>query len=206
VALITTYATLQAGVLSELHRSDLAAVLPRLIQTAEAEMFRDLPLRDLETTATGTTSGATIALPAGMAVIERLEIVSGGVSFTLDYTSPNGIEALTYGTGLPSRYTVEGAAIRLIAAPDGSYTYTLHYIPNLDALSDSNTDNWLLLNAPDVYLHAVVIQAALWTKNDAEVAKRTAFYQRAVESVRRASERKRLPVSGGLQIKPRNAR
>lgn len=202
---ISTYTELKAAVADWLDRTDLTTQIVDAIALAEAIIFREMKLRIAETTATGTTTSATITLPAGLARIERLEIVSDGVKYTLDYTSPNGIEALTQSTGLPSRYTVENGAIRIIRAPSASYTYTLFYIPSFVALSVSPT-NWVLTNAPDVYLYGTLIQMGLFTKDDAMVAKYTPLFGLAMGSVFKADESRRLPLSGGLQIKPRSVR
>lgn len=201
-----TYAELQSEMTAWGKRSDLTAKYASFITLAEASILRELKLRVNETTATGTTSGATIAIPTGCDRILRVEITANGVSYTLDYTSPNGIEPLTYSTGFPSRFTVEDGAIRLLSAPADSYTYTVYYIPNLDALSDTNTTNWALTNAPDVYLFGALEQMSHYALDQEQAAKYHGMFLGAMDSVKRVDEARRLPVSGGLQIKPRNAR
>lgn len=206
--MITDFASLQAAVASSIHRTGDAALLaemPRFVQMAEMDISRNLRLRQTESTVTGTTSGATIAIPPGMDALERLSIISYGRDFTLDYTSPNGLESLSI-ANLSSRYTVENGVIRLLAPPAGNYAYTLYIVPNLSPLSAANPTNWLILNAPDVYLYGTLIQVAAWTKDDAEFARNNPLYSQAMESIRNQDENKRLPMSGGLQIKPRRAR
>lgn len=204
--MITDYASLQAAVIDWTHRDDLAARLPLFIQLAEKEIFRDLLLRLTEVAATGTTSGETIPLPAAMASLLRVEVSAYGRRFTLDYTSPNGVEGLTVSPDVPSRYTVENGAIRLLPAPPGPLAYSVFYLPLLTALSDSNTTNWLVLNAPDVYLHGTAKQLATWAEDAEMFAKETPLLQAALDSVQGFNERQRLPASGGLQIKPRRVR
>lgn len=206
--LITDYASLQSAVASDLHRPTdalLLAELPRFVQLAETDILRALVLRQVETTVTGTTSGATIALPAGLTQIERLGLSANGVEYTLDYTSPNGVTQLTYAS-LPTRFTVENGAIRLLAPPAGLYSYTLYLIPQLTPLSVGNPVNWLLTHEPDVYFYATLAQAAGWTRDDATMAKASAGYAASIEGIRQKDARLRFPASGGLQIKPRGAR
>lgn len=206
--MITDYTTLQAAVLSNMHREGdvtLLAEMPRFVQLAELEIFRELPLRQVESASPGTTSGAAIVIPPGTAQIERISINSNGRDYSLNYTSPNGIAGLSF-VDLPTRYTIESGAIRLLSPPAANYAYTLFLIPDLTALSASNTTNWLLLNAPDVYLYAACIQAATWTGDNEMVAGFVPLYQRALDSIKRKDERKRFPASGGLQIKPRGFR
>ena len=206
--IITDYASLQAAVASDLHRPDdalLLAELPRFVQLAETDILRALVLRQTEVSVTGTTSGPTIPLPVSLNQIERIGLSYGGSAYTLDYASPNGLEHLSY-PALPTRYTVEAGAIRLLAPPSGAYDYTLYLVPQMVVLSDSNPTNWLLMNEPDVYFYATLAQAAGWTRDDATMAKASAGYAAAVEGVRQKDGRLRFPASGGLQIKPRGAR
>ena len=205
---IVDYTTLQAAVASALHRPTdtlLLAEMSRFIQLAEMDIFRELPLRQIETSATGTTTGPIIAIPAGTASIERLSIVTNGRDYSINYTSPNGVKNLSF-ADLPTRYTVENGAIRLLAPPAAAYAYTLFIIPDMTALSASNPTNWLILNAPDVYYYAVKSQAESWSLDAPAAAESIGMSEKAVASIRRKDERRRFPVSGGLQIKPRGFR
>lgn len=204
--MITDYATLQTAVIDATHRADLTSRMPTFVQLAEFEVFRELSLRITEMKASGTTSGDTIAFPAALAQIARVEIEANGRRYTLDYTSPNGIEGLTVGPDIPSRFAVEDGSIRLLPAPGGPYAYGVYFMPLLTALSDSNTTNWLILNAADVYLHATAKQVAIWAEDQELFAKHEPLLQAAMDGVQRYSERQRLPAAGGLQIKPRRAR
>lgn len=199
------YTKLQAGILDWAQRADLASKVPAFIEMAERSMFRT-PLRASETSISGTTSGDTIALPAVLNAIERLELQRDGVKYTLDYTSPNGIEALTVSGGLPSRYTIENGALRLIAAPAGDYTYTIFYLPTPDFLAAGNPSNAILASAPDVYLWGSLVELARFIIDSEQEARFLAAYTAALTSFKSADDRRRLPQSGGLQIKPRNAR
>lgn len=206
--MITDYASLQAAVASGLHRStdtDILAELPRFVQMAEQEIFRELPLRILETSVTGTTTGPTIAIPAGTASIDKLALsVNTNSSITLDYTPASAREWTA--VGQPKRYALENGVIRLLPPPDSPYAYTLYIVPDLTPLSTGNPTNWLLLNAPDVYLLGTTIQAVNWTKDGEEAARCIPMFERAIDSIRRKDARKRFPTTGGLQIKPRGVR
>jgi len=58
-----TYATLQTDVADYLHRDDLTAKMPTFVAQAEAMLFRELNLKNLETSVTGTTTDGLITLP-----------------------------------------------------------------------------------------------------------------------------------------------
>lgn len=199
---ITNRTELKTEITAWSKRTDLSAKHDDFITLAEASILRELKLRCTEASTTGTATGS-IAFPSGLGRIVRLEITSDGQRYALNYESP-GYEDTT--AGFPFAFTVQEDAIRLIPEPSGAYDYTLHYIPNLKALSDSNPTNWALTNAPDVYLFGALEQLAHYTFNDEMASKYRQMGQAAMDAVRRSDEAKRFPVSGGLQIKPRNAR
>jgi hypothetical protein len=202
----STYALLQAGVIDWAQRADLTSKAPTFIELAEHAMFRELPLRASETTLSGTTSGDTIAIPAVLNAIERVELTVGTTRYTLGYTSPNDIERLTIAAGLPTRFTVENGSIRLIATPQGAYSYSVYYLPTPDFLSSTAPSNALLSAHPDVYLWGSLTELARYIMDDQMEAKYLAAYTSAVDSIRKADERKRLPISGGLQTRVRTVR
>lgn len=206
MTIISDYATLKSEVASWSHRTDLTTTIPGLIDIAECEIFRELALRNVETSVSGTTSGDTLTFPDDAESVERIKLEYAGTSATLDYTSPNGLSALLGSLGRPSRYTVENGAIRLLAAPDGPYSYTIYYVPKLASLSDAAPSNWLLLNHADLYLKACLLQVAKYNKNPDDIVRLTQEVAAALDSVKRADERKRFPIAGGLQIKPRSYR
>lgn len=199
---ISTYAELQTAIGTHSHKESLSAQFPDFIALAETTILRELKLRVNELVVTGTATGA-ISFPATLGRVVRLEIADSGNRYVLDYASP-GYEDLALGH--PHSFTVQEDAIRLIPEPSGAYTYKLHYIPNLSPLSVSNTSNWALANCPDIYLYGSMCQLARWTKDDEEFGRYVSMFQGSMESVKRVDEARRLPVSGGLQIKPRNAR
>ena len=199
---ITDYASLLEVVADEAHRTDLAAKIPRFVQLTEAKLFNDVTLKALETSVTGTSTGGVIDLPVSIDAIQRITITTNGRDYPLDYTSPNGVVHLL--TGEPIRYTVADGEIKLL--PSTAYAYTLYYIPKASPLSASNTTNDILTNYPDVYLHGCMHYLGKHTQ-DAQLADSSLNeFNEAIDRIRRKNERARLPVSGGLQIKPRGYR
>lgn len=200
------YTEIQAEIKQWVHRTNADADIRTCIARAENEIFRELSVREIEASISGTTSGDALTFPAGAAAIERIEIQARGVKFTLSYTSPNGIELLTSSTNVPSRFLIEKELIRLIAAPAGNYSYTIFYIPLLTPLTESATTNWLSINHPDLYTKAAMYQFGMFSVDGAMVLQWKQPYLEALDSVRRSDEGRRFPIAGGLQIKVRNAR
>lgn len=196
-----TYATLQTAIADNTHRTDLTAKIPDFIALAEAFLFRELNIRDLETSTTGTTTGGLITLPADFAYLVKVTTTYGGREYTLDYGGDPRAETAT--SGLPYGYVMESGGLRLYPMAGTGYAYTIYYGMNVSPLSGSVSTNWLLDNAYDLYLQASLIEAYRYTHDTEQEARLSSLVGPMVESVRRMIERKAQPARGGLQIKPR---
>lgn len=197
-----TYSELKANIAIYMHRNDLTTVIPTFIQLAEGYLFRELSPPETEIVVTGSTVDGYAVLPADFGTLQRLTITSGGVTRALEY-----IALANVGTEVqqaPGYYSFEAGKLRIY----GTYTgqdYTLHYLPGMEALSDTNTSNWLLENAPDLYLYASCLECAKYIRDDQEGIKLQTIVTAMTDSVRRMAERKGIPAAGPLQIKVRNA-
>lgn len=193
-----TFATLKTDVADYLHRTDLTAKMGTFIALAEAALFRELQIKDLAVSVTGTTTGEYATLPADFGTVVRLTATVGDSEYNLDYKAKDYTTTLSY----PNSYSLENNKLRIFGTSTGQ-AYTLYYIANIAPLSDSNTTNWLLTNARDLYLYATAMEAAKYIKDVNEIQLLAPMVAGLVESVRRLSERKGQPTSGSMQIKPR---
>ena len=57
----------------------------------------------------------------------------------------------------PRYYAITAGEIEVFPVPDGTYSTELYYYAKIDALSDSNTSNWLLEYFPDAYLYGALV-------------------------------------------------
>ena len=197
---VHTYATLQADVATYLHRSDLSDVMPSLVARAEASLFRELQIKGEEVSVSDVTVGGYALLPADFGAVSKLAITYAGSTRLLDYSNLAVIPSSA--DPAPSKYRLENGKLRIYGTSDGQ-AYTLYYLPTIAPLSDSNTSNWLLDNAADLYLYAVALEGAKHIRDDGETQKLAAMVPPLLDSVRRLAERKGQPINGGLQIKPR---
>lgn len=194
-----SYATLQTGVADYLHRTDLTTQLPSFVTLAEAVLFRELSIRDMAVSTDLTTTGEYCNLPADFGDVVKLTVTYGSTETPLDYMSP----AYSWtGTARPESYTLDNNKIRIFGASTG-FAFKLYYKPKIQALSVSNTTNWLLENAYDLYFYATALEAAKYTRDGQLMADLMPTVGALLDSVRRASERKGLPATASLQIKPR---
>lgn len=196
------YAELQASIATYMHRTDLGAFIPTAIQLAEGGLFRELSPPETETIVAGVTVGGYAVLPVDFGTLQKLTVTAGGVTRDLTYIALANVS--TDADAAPGYYTFEAGKLRIYGTSDGQ-PYTLHYLPGMGALSDSNTSNWLLANAPDLYLYASCLECAKYIRDEAQEAKLTGLVTSMTDSVRRLAERKGVPTAGSLQIKVRNA-
>jgi hypothetical protein len=99
-------------------------------------------------------------------------------------------------SGKPKFFGVVGSQLRVVPIPDSSYTGELIYYSKLAKLSNSNTTNWLLTKAPDVYLYGSLLQAAPYLQDDARIQVWAGLYKAGIEELQIADERG--ATSGGV--------
>lgn len=194
------YTSLQTQIASYLHRTDLAAQIPMFIELAEAYLFRELHIKEMQISVDGTTTGGYATLPTDFGSVSRLSVTYNGAARTLDYIALADTPIAT--TSAPGYYSLENNKLRIWGASDGQ-TYTLYYIPAIQNLSGSVATNWLLENAPELYLYASALEGAKHIRDNAETKKLTGLVGISLDSVKRFSERRGQPATGSMQIKVR---
>ncbi len=179
---INTYATLKTAAANWLDRSDLTDRIPEFIALAEALFNRTLRIRAMETTvADSTPSGSKEdALPSGYLQMREIHLATSPI-VSLAYITPEIMYRIRAGStsGEPNSYTILGDNILFGPTPDSAYDYSMTYYKSFTALSDSATTNWIILNAPDLYLYGTLLQAEPFLMND----NRVALWERAVRQI-----------------------
>lgn len=195
---INAYSDLQEDVVEYLHRTDLNTLMPTFIRRAEAFLFRELQVKDLAKSIDGTTIGEYLELPSDFEAVSKITINYGSTEYSLDYKSDPSVST----TSVPTEYSIENNQLRIFGASTGQ-AYKLYYISKIQALSTSNTSNWLLDTAPDLYFYTTALEAAKHIRDLEQVQTLTGYVNPLLDSVRRKSERKGQPTNGSLQIKAR---
>ena len=85
---INSYSTLCDAVGRWLYRDDLTSTIPDFIALAESRINRDLALRAMETSATGTLSGSSFTAPSDLSKAQRLCIAANSQTVELRYVPP----------------------------------------------------------------------------------------------------------------------
>lgn len=199
---ITNYTQLKSSIASWLARSgdtDLDAVIPDFITLAEVRINRELRLRAMEDRIVGTVSTEFIALPTGFLEMRLFQLNTDPIT-RLEYVSPDWLARTvnSSNTGQPRYFTILNDEIQLGPAPDASYEAEMVFWKKFDALSDSTTTNWLLTNAPDVYLFGALAEGAAYLQDAAAHQAYDARYQAAVARLQGHDEKGKW--SGALLV------
>ncbi len=196
---IATYTDLKTSIASWLNRDDLTSVIPDFISLAEAGINRDLRHYKMIERADATLDSRYVQLPADWMETVRFSITSGN-TYRLELVSRDDMLEYRQKTadtsGRPRFYANIGDTIEVFPTPDADYTMQLQYYAKTPALSDSNASNWLLLDAPDVYLYGTLIQSAPYLQDDARTQTWAALYAAALQSLQKASDDTRFAGSG----------
>ncbi|WP_423156438.1 phage adaptor protein [Stenotrophomonas maltophilia] len=169
MATVVDYATLKAAVADELARADLNNAVPGFIQLAEADLNRQLRVRQMQATATGTSAGNTITLPANYREMQAVYVTFGGVKLSLKGMSPDALATnANYFGGPPIGYVEQGDTLILVNGP-GNLDYVITYFASIPALSDSNQQNWLILREPGLYLYSSLVHSAPFINDDGRI-------------------------------------
>ena len=201
MATITNYSNLQTTIADFLNRDDLTSVIPTFIQLAEAQMNRDLRHWRMEVRASGQQSAgdAYMQIPADWIETIRFHITDGGTS-PLDLMSRKAIEDKRYGredmSGTPRYYAHADSQFELFPTPNETTNTELLYFAKIPSLSDSNTTNWLLEDAPDVYLYGALLHSAPYLAEDERVGVWAQMYGASIQRLNDSSDDARMSGSG----------
>jgi hypothetical protein len=186
---ITNYSTLQSAIADYLNRADLTSQIQTFIQFVEADLNTRLRCREMIVRATTTNDDEFVKLPLDFLEALNLQIVGGASPLryvTLDEADMiNTSQALTQVTV----YSLMNGAIELVPPPSTDVEIEMVYYGKIPALTDSNTTNWLLTKAPDVYLYGALVHAAPFLMDDQRIPVFGNIYLKRVEELNQESQK-----------------
>ena len=194
---LASYLDLQTAIMDEVNRSDLAdsvtkstgtieGIVTRAITRCEVRLNRVLRVRQMEaSTSIAFTGGVSVyALPTDFLSAEYFYLNTDPVevikqdslaNIFADYPESSG--------GEPRSFAVVGSNLQVRPPPDGAYTAVLTYYQRIPALSTSNTTNWLLTDAPDLYVYGSCLELQPWLGADARIGVWAAALEQGVDDL-----------------------
>lgn len=191
MATITNYSTLQTTVADYLNRQDLTAYIPTFIQLAEADMNTRLRTREMIVRATTTNDDEFVRLPLDFLESINLQLTDGQSPLRFVTLDEADIINKRQTYNAPTFYSLMNGAIELVPPPatGDDVEIEMVYYGKITALSDSNTSNWLLLKAPDVYLYGALVHAAPFLMDDQRISVFGSFYSQRIEALNDESQK-----------------
>lgn len=172
-------------------------MIPDFIQLAEARINLDLRTAPQQQVVTGTTVGGAFTLPSDCRQIQALIVPFGGIDRELHAVAPEKNLNAAY-VNVPEGYTVVGNQVFIIGQTD--FDYTLTYFAGVPSLSGSNTQNWLILTAPQVYLYATCLEASVYLRDDERTALFGQGYKTAIEGLRAQDDSLRYSPTPRMRV------
>jgi len=203
---LSNYTGLKASIADFLNRDDLTAVIPDFVSLAEAQINRDIRHWKMEARSSGEQSAGDeyMQIPADWVETIRLHLTGTGTS-VVNLVSRDSMadkrEAQENATGTPRMYTHADGQFQLYPTPSNDTDFELLYYQKIPSLI-TNTDNWLLLEAPDVYLYGALLHSAPYLADDQRVGVWAQMYSAAVQRLNQVSEDAMFSGSG-LTLKVR---
>lgn len=208
---IATYSDLISTASEYLARENdatLVARIPDFITLCEAKLNRIVFHPSMEkrsTVSVDTTDDEPefVTLPTDLQTVRRIRLSSVTGKPRILFVTQSQLEdyrfTINNATGQPVYYTIVGDELELAPTPDDDYTLEMVYRSYIPALNDSNTTNWLLTLAPDVYLYGVLLESAPYIKEDDRASIWGAAFTAAVDQLNMHGSRQAF--AGPLAIK-----
>lgn len=190
---IATYSELQTSIANFLNRDDLTTYIPDFIALAESEVNRRLRHWRSEARSTSTTSAQYVEIPDDFNQIMRLTVTTADGPYALRLASQRDMAQQRYDTanqsGTPVEYALTAGKIELFPSPSDTFTIELTYYRKINALSDTQTTNWLLTYHPGVYLYGALKHSAPFLQEDARLATWSGMFEQELEAARQEGDR-----------------
>jgi len=197
-----TYAELKTAIAGYLNRSDLTSTIDTFIDNVEAELNRNLRTKDMIKRATATADAQYLSVPSDWLEAINVEITSNDFS-PLFQQSIESLDvyrkANNNSTGQPVYFAMVDDTLELAPTPDVAYTLQLTYYGKIDALSDSNTTNFVSVSHPDVYLYGALKHASIYLMEDDRIAMFSQQFDKALEQMRMSQEKSAFGKGSLLQ-------
>lgn len=180
------YSGLKTAIANWTHRNDLTTVADDFIDLAESFLNRHVRHPDMEVRSTSTaTNTGWVELPSDY--LEIREVTLG--TDELQLAANEVCQQADTDSGDPRYYCITDGQIRIAPAPGEDTDIEIVYYQQIPALSDSNTSNWLLADAEDLYLMSCLAQAAVYTRDTELLAMAREQVQIHLASVNEQSDR-----------------
>lgn len=203
---LTTYTELNASIGDWLNRTDLTSAIPDFISLAEAQIERQLRTRQMIVRSNADISTEYAALPSDFLETKSFKLSGTNPITPLVFQTIDALDDLLRTHSAASRpkyFGIVGGQVRVVPAPDATYTTELVYYAKLTKLSASVASNWLLAASPDIYLYGSLLQAAPYLQDDARIPVWSSLYEKALTDLQ-ISDSRSSTSSGAMSARAKS--
>ena len=189
---LDSYTNLKTALANLLNRTDLTSYIPDFITLCEADIKREL--RRSVARAQYTINAQTWTMPSAIGELLTIRLVTSSETEDKPLDIVSVFDADTYRariadvSGRPVKASIVGRKVVFTPTPDTSYTIEVTYIESLTVLSDSNSTNTVLEEAPDAYLYGSAVHSAPFLGDDARIELWGSLYRNAINGLNRKRE------------------
>lgn len=205
---IATFSELQASIADFLLRDDLTAAIPSFVRLAEASIDRDLRHWRQEKRSVAQLDAQYSVIPTDYLRPIRLQITDAPTGEVAPISNSQMLQLRgdrNDRVGRPTHYALTAGSLELYPTPDITYNASLVYYGRIAALSNTNTTNWLLTEAPDAYLYGALMHSAPYLKDDARVTVWGSLYAAAIQALNVTSDDAKFGGTGLVMKTKRGA-
>lgn len=166
---ITNYTTLKAAVSDTLARADLEDEVDGFISQAEARFNRRIRARDMEASTTlALNADGEATLPSDFLEFRSLSCATTPKSWPqiVDVDSPDFL--FRFRPNANPQY-VGIMATTIVVRPAANVSADLYYYQRIPALTSGAPTNWLVTDAPDIYLYGACLEAAIYIRDQERI-------------------------------------
>jgi hypothetical protein len=146
---------------------------------------------------------ATTTLPENLREIKRISAIVGAYKKPLDFVPYESIGTLENTAGIPNYYSISGSQI--IYSPTFSNNVELVYYAKFVTPTIDTDTNWITDNAPAVYIAAMLLEVAIYTRDDAMFQQQAALFVDAINSLQ-SDDDNTVHSGSNLRIRSDNRR
>lgn len=193
---LATYSDLTSALADWLKRTDLTARIPDFIRLTEARLNRLLRDPDMIVSGTLSFTNGTATLPAEFGEL----IAFGPTGRRLSLVTAQEFGTYEAASGDPTVYSVIGGSIKVLPS-QGSASTPYTYFRGIPALTVSNTTNWLMTRAPDLYLYGSLLQAEMFGWNDERLPMLKSAFDEGISELRTDGDSRRWGVGMSPKVR-----
>ena len=187
---IDSFTSLRDSIARWIRNADAIVQIPDFIALAEARITADLmTVRPMwQRSRAALTSGeSTIATPDDCMSFVGCALVLSGELVEIPVIAITSVQFASTTTGRPTCCAVSGETLHVYPPADQTYTLEMIYHRRLPAISDSVTSNWVLEQAPQLYLYGALIESSGYTGESARIPQWEAMYEGALSRLQKIS-------------------